>query len=593
MMRRSSFLLKEGFQLQVKRYPKVLACHEYGEDILNSSLWNKGLAFDLAERDRLGVRGLLPPVVRSLEDQCQRTLARLSNLPDDVARNMYLQELHGRNETLFHRLLLDNIEMIAPLVYTPTVGLVCQQFGNQFGRARGMFFSSQDQGHFSTMIYNWQHDDVHVIVVTDGSRILGLGDLGAQGMGIPIGKLALYCACGGIAPHRVLPVTLDVGTNNKALLEDPNYIGMRHPRLEGEEYYNMVDEFMGAVYARFPNVVVQFEDFETAKAVPLLEKYQRNFRCFNDDIQGTGAVTLAAVVGGAKAAKRPFKSTRVLCIGAGSAGIGVCSAIVDGLMKSGLEKEEARKQIIVADQFGVLGRPDGKYGNPHFKESVIADQMHMPWVNWTISDGTPVEEICATFKPNVLLGLTAHKGVFTEPLIRAMTKACVESGCERPIIMPLSNPTSRAECTPEEAVTWSDGRAIVATGSPFKPFKYNGKEIHVSQCNNMYVFPGLGLAASVGGLKAFTDDVMFVAAKAIADSASDVDIENGRLFPRITSIRDVAAKVATDVLNFGFNENMTTTIKKHHVREGLDQYVRRKMYYPTYVPLRSTARSHD
>lgn len=577
----------QAYLSAVTRYPRALRCQEYGEDILASSLWNKGLAFEMTERDRLVLRGLLPPTVRSLQDQSERTLRNIRAQPNDVARNMYLQELHCRNETLFHRVLLDNIEELAPLVYTPTVGLVCQQFGNQFRRPRGMFFSTEDRGHFSTMIYNWQHDDVHVIVVTDGSRILGLGDLGAQGMGIPIGKLALYCACGGIAPHRVLPITLDVGTNNEKLLEDPNYIGVRHRRLEGKEYYDMVDEFMSAVYGRFPEVCVQFEDFETPKAVPLLEKYRNTFRCFNDDIQGTGAVTLAATMAAARAGKRPFSSTRVLCAGAGSAGLGVCAAIVDGLMHAGVPRDQAVRHIAIADQFGLIGRPDGRHGNPHYKDGVLLNPMHLPWVNWEFSDGTPLVETARLHKPNVLLGLTATKGVFTEELIRAVTEESAATGTCRPLVMPLSNPTSKCECTPMEAVAWSGGRAVVATGSPFDSFIHDGVTVIPSQCNNMYVFPGLGLAASVGGVSRFSDDIMYTAAAAVADCATEEDLRVGRLFPSVKNIRAVAAKVAVAVIQKSYSDNQTTKVKKHHLREGLEQFVTRKMYFPDYAPLRS------
>lgn len=561
----------------VKWFPKALRCQEYGKDVLDSSLWNKGLAFDYTERDRLGLRGLLPPVVRSLEEQVTNTFRNMESLPDDVAKSMYLQELHCRNETLFHRVLLDHIELIAPLVYTPTVGAVCEKFGKTFRRPRGMFFSAADRGHFSTMIYNWDADDVHVIVVTDGSRILGLGDLGAHGMGIPIGKLALYCAAGGIAPHRVLPVMLDVGTNNEKLLADPNYIGVRHKRLEGAEYYDMVDEFMGAVYGRYPDVCVQFEDFDSTKAQPLLDKYRDKFRCFNDDVQGTGAVVVAAIMGGCRVAQRPFNTTRVLCAGAGAAGLGVCGGILDALAKNGLPKDEAKRAVAVADYQGVIGRPDGVYNNPHYENGVLKNPNLLPWVTWELSDGMPLAEAATAHQSNCLLGLTTKKGAFDEKIIKA-----VAANVDRPIIMPLSNPTAKCECTPDEAKAWSDGRAIVATGSPFPG---------ISQCNNMYIFPGLGLAASVGGVTRFTDDILLTAAEALANSTSEEDLAAGRVFPPVSHIRTVAKDVAAEVIKKAFTENMTTKIKKHHYREGIDALISRKMYYPEYFPIRST--KHD
>ena len=345
---------------------KPLKTKQHGVGILHDPLWNKGMAMSVPERDRHNLRGLLPPIVKTLEQQKDRIMKQLRNYGDDnVRKNMYLQDLHNRNETLYHRVLVDHIEEVAPLVYTPTVGHVCQQFGNQFRRARGMYFSREDRGHFSSMVWNWPHDDVHVIVVTDGSRILGLGDLGAHGMGIPIGKLALYCAAGGIAPHRVMPVMLDVGTNNEALRDDEGYIGIPKPRLEGQEYYDMVDEFMTAVFDRWPNTVVQFEDFESSKAMPLLAKYRHKYRCFNDDIQGTGCVTLAGVIAAARQANVSLTEMSFLCAGAGSAGIGVCAQIVDGMVEAGLSRDEAMKRFVICTSVGAIGKADGKFGDPN------------------------------------------------------------------------------------------------------------------------------------------------------------------------------------------------------------------------------------
>lgn len=309
------------YPLNKEKYPIALKTKQFGIDVLHNPLWNKSTAFDYSERDRLGLRGLLPPVVRDLEYQVKRIIEQIREQPNNILKNLILQSVCDRNETLFHRVLVDYIEELAPIVYTPTVGEVCQRFGVQFNRTRGMYFSTQDRGLFQTMVHNWPQDDVQIIVVTDGSRILGLGDLGAHGMGIPIGKLALYCAAGGIAPHRVLPITLDVGTNNDELLNSPNYIGLKHKRIEGAEYLDFLDEFILAVFRRWPGVVLQFEDFATPKAVPLLERYRHIFRVFNDDIQGTGAVTLAGVLSAAKIAGVPISDMRFMCVGAGSAGM--------------------------------------------------------------------------------------------------------------------------------------------------------------------------------------------------------------------------------------------------------------------------------
>jgi malate dehydrogenase (oxaloacetate-decarboxylating)(NADP+) len=307
-----------------------------------------------------------------------------------------------------------------------------------------MYFSQEDRGHFGTMVHNWPHDDVHVIVVTDGSRILGLGDLGAHGMGIPIGKLALYCAAGGIAPHRVLPVMLDVGTNNKALLEDDEYVGVRRPRLEGDEYFDMVDEFMAAVFARWPGVVVQFEDFETSKAVPLLAKYRNIYRVFNDDIQGTGCVALSGLMSAARNSGSKLTDMRVLCAGAGSAGLGVCAQLVDGMVEAGLSRSEALSRFLVCTHLGALGAADGQHGDPNHKGGMYTEHVK-PFMNPTVSDGTSLVDCAKQFKPTVLLGMTAHAKVFTEELVRTMA-----ANCPRPIIMPMSNPTAKAECSAEE-----------------------------------------------------------------------------------------------------------------------------------------------
>jgi len=565
-------------------YPRPLKTHKSGIDILHDALWNKSLAFDTTERDRLGLRGLLPPAVRTLDDQVQRAIGHIRKQPDDVSKNLYLQDLHSRNETMYHRILVEYIEEIAPLVYTPTVGIVCQQFGHRFTRTRGMYFSVNDRGNFSTMVYNWPIDDVHVIVVTDGSRILGLGDLGVHGMGIPIGKLALYCACGGIAPHRVLPITLDVGTNNETLLKDPHYVGVAQPRLHGDEYFEMVDEFMQAVHLRWPNVVVQFEDFETSKAVPILAKYRNKYHCFNDDIQGTGCVTLAGLIAASRNASsnKKISEMRFMCAGAGSAGLGVCNQILDGMMREGLTKEEALKQFVVLSHKGVIGNDDQKCGSPHYTTG-MSDEM-ADWANPTVSDGDSMVNVMEQFKPDVLLGLTAQGGIFTEELIRTMAKHC-----DRPIIMPMSNPTIKAECTPEQAYAWTDGKAIVATGSPFEPITLADGSVKIpSQCNNMYIFPGLGLAASLAGITRITDQMLHVAAVACADCMTAEEIAEGRTFPQIKRIRSVSLEVAVAVISTALENDMCIKLERDDYMgntEAIRQYVARKMYYPSYVPL--------
>jgi len=562
------------------RHMRPLMTPQFGKDILHDPLWNKGTAFTMVERDMLGLRGLVPPSVRTIEEQLLRVKAHLSREPTDEHKNLYLQDLANRNETLYYRTLVDDIETMAPLVYTPTVGLVCQQFGNQFRRCRGMYITQEDRGYMSTIMHNWDSDDVHVVVVTDGSRILGLGDLGVNGMGIPIGKLALYCAAGGIAPHRVLPVTIDVGTNNQALINDPAYLGRKHKRAVGPDYYDMLDEFMHAVYARWPNVIVQFEDFETSKAVPLLARYRKKYRMFNDDIQGTGSVTLACLMTATRTAGiESLKDLRVVCAGAGSAGLGVCQQIMDGMVIAGLTRAEAVERFTVLTQHGALGQAEGELGDPNHKAG-ISNAM-VPWISKTVTDGATLLDTIKQTKPNVLLGLTTCAGVFSKEVLEEMAKLN-----HRPIIMPMSNPTANAECTAEEAYRHTEGRAIVATGSPFQPVELDGKTYIPSQCNNMYIFPGIGLAASVSGVSTITDRMLYLAADACSKSMTQAEIDEGRTFPHIKRIREVSKNVAVAVIEEGLREGLCSKIRsKKALDRSVPDLVSSKMYYPVYVPL--------
>jgi malate dehydrogenase (oxaloacetate-decarboxylating)(NADP+) len=546
------------------------------------------MGMDYPERDRLNLRGLVPPRVKTLAEQAVRAMEQIraygaaDNQEANIRKNIYLQELHNRNETLYHRVLSDNIAELAPLVYTPTVGVVCQQFGAQFRRARGMYFSREDRGLFSSMVWNWPHDDVHVIVVTDGSRILGLGDLGAHGMGIPIGKLALYCAAGGIAPHRVMPVMLDVGTNNEALLRDPDYVGIPKTRLTGDDYDEMVDEFMTAVFDRWPNVVVQFEDFESSKAAPLLAKYRSKYRCFNDDIQGTGCVTLAGVVAAGRQAGVRLSEMSFLCAGAGSAGLGVCAQIVDGMVEDGLSRDEALSRFVICTSVGAIGKADGKYGDPNASRGLSEERA--VWVNEAVSDGASLLEVTQQFKPTCLLGLAAQPGgLFTKEMVSGMLEYT-----ETPIVMPMSNPTAKHECTPAQAYEWTRGKAVVATGSPFDPVTMpDGKTLIPSQCNNMYVFPGIGLAASVAGVKEITDPMLYAAAVACVDAMTPEEFASGRTFPAIDRIREVSHLVACRVIEVALQEGLTTKIQQKNIDEAgsLEELVTSKMYDPKYVPL--------
>lgn len=543
-----------------------------GADTLYNPLFNKGTAFKSGERDRLRFRGMVPPRIMNIHLQKERFLIALRQENSQIRKHLLLEDLHDRNETLYHRVIVDHIEEMAPLIYTPTVGQACTEFAARFRRPRGMYFTEQDRGHMVSMVYNWPHKDVHVIVVTDGSRILGLGDLGANGMGIPIGKLSLYCAAGGIAPHRVLPVVLDVGTDNPALLEDRFYLGLQQPRLKGPRYYEIVDEFMQAVRYRWPNVLVQFEDFNSSVAQTLLNKYRDQHLCFNDDIQGTGATALAGILSAIRAKGEDVTALgdqRIAIVGAGSAGIGIGQVLMQAMQEQGRTEEEARQAFFVFDQNGLLGTERKDELN---EEQRMFAREH--------DNGLSLSDGIAKYKPTILLGVTAVGGLFTEPLIREMA-----SHVERPIIFPLSNPTTKAECTAEQAYVWTEGRCIFASGSPFSTVTLkDGRVFEPSQCNNMYVFPGLGLGATLCGARKVTDRMLYIAAEALATFVPPEDIAKGQVFPHLTQIRQVSHRIAVAVIREAVREGLATKLSAGDL-EDLEELVHRKMYYPEYVPL--------
>jgi len=512
--------------------------------------------------------------------QKEKVLANLKELPSDIERNVYLANVCDNNETLFHALLLDEIEYLAPIIYTPTVGLACQQFGYRFQRPRGMFVSALDRGHMHAALANWPQPDVHVIVVTDGSRILGLGDLGAYGMGIPIGKLALYVAAGGIAPHRVMPVTLDVGTDNQELINDPFYCGIKQPRIRGHEYFEIVDEFLDAVRHKFPNAFVQFEDFSSEVAYDILKYYRDergDFRkpvcVFNDDIQGTGAVTLAglmsAMISRGNTAEK-LKDQRILIAGAGSAGMGVAHMILDAMVRMGLSVEEAANRFVIMDKDGPLHSDRSRGLN---KQQLVFARSDMP-------ADTKLVEACAHFKPTILMGLSAVGGIFTEEVVKEVAKHT-----EQPFIFPLSNPNSKAECTAEQAYRWTNGKAVFAAGSPFDPVTLDdGVTRFPSQCNNMFLFPGIGLAASVAKIEQITDNMLYHASVAVANAVTADDRAEGRVYPHVKEIRRVSLEVATAVAKAAIEENKSRVFSEAHI-PTLADLIADKMYTPAYVPL--------
>ncbi len=500
-----------------------------GLDMIRNPRSNKGSAFSLEERQRYGLQGLLPPNISSQADQIARSLKNLRRKTDDIERYIFLSALQNRNERLFYQLVIENIEELMPIIYTPTVGQACQEFADIFRQSQGLYVTAADRGKVRQILANWPHRDVRLIVVTDGERILGLGDLGANGMGIPIGKLALYSACAGVPPQQCLPIMLDVGTNNEQLRKNPLYLGLKQPRIEGQAYLDLVEEFVVGVQDVFPGVLIQFEDFLTPNAYRLLEIYRERVLCFNDDIQGTAAVALAGVIASTRVSHIALKDTRIMFLGAGSAATGIADLIHVALCDAGLCSEEAYRRLWFVDLHGLVVKSRQDLA-PH----------NLPYAH----DREPLgfKEAVAAIKPQVLIGATGAPGTFTREIVSLMAELN-----ERPAIFALSNPTSRAECTAEQAYQWSGGRALFASGSPFASVEYDGKTYKPGQGNNAYVFPGIGLGALASRARLLTDEMFLVAADCLAQQVSDRELQAGSLYPPLTDIRAVSKHIAKAV----------------------------------------------
>ena len=505
---------------------------------LEDPLTNKGTAFTEEERSALGLRGLLPSVVETLDHQVARCYQAFREQPSDIARHINLRALQDLNETLFYRLVTEHAEEMLPIIYTPTVGLACQRFSDIYRRPRGLFIAYPDRGRIGEILRNRPRREIDVIVVTDGQRILGLGDQGIGGMGIPVGKLSLYTALGGIDPARTLPVLLDVGTDNPELLDDPMYLGWRHRRVDGPDYDEFVDRFVQAVRAELPHVLLQWEDFATPHALPILERYRDQLLTFNDDIQGTAAVVAAALSAAAVATGSRPRDQKIVMLGAGSAGIGVCDQIVRSMVADGLSDKEARAQIYVVDVGGLLTEDrrgispaQRRYAHP---AGVVPGREH--------GHRAGLREVVRAVHPTALIGLSTATGAFTEDIVRAMA-----SHVQRPIIMPLSNPTSRSEARPQDLADWTGGRALVAAGSPFAAMKVGDKHVPVAQCNNVYVFPGVGLAVTAVRATRITDAMMTEAASAVCAAATILGDSRGMLLPERDRLPETATRVARAV----------------------------------------------
>jgi len=500
-----------------------------GFELLRDKTLYRSIAFTREERDRLGLRGLLPHAVSSQDDLVGRVMESLRRRHDDIDRFILLSSLQERNEHLFYQVAMDHIEEIMPLIYTPTVGEACRQFSHIAREPKGFFITPEDRGRIGAILDNWPHRDIRVIVVTDGERILGLGDLGANGMGIPVGKLALYTACGGIPPTQCLPVLLDVGTNNAELRRDVLYLGYPHPRIQGEAYFALVDEFVEAVQEKFPDALIQFEDFLTPNAYALLGTYRDRVLCFNDDIQGTAAVALAGVYASTRITGHEFRDLRIMFLGAGSAATGIADLMATALRAEGLTPEESRQRLWFVDVKGLVtaGRGDLMAHNlPYAHE-------HEP---------LGFVEAIDAIRPQVLIGATGAPGTFTREVIEHMTAIN-----ERPVIFALSNPTSRAECTAEQAYGWSQGKAVFASGSPFGPVEHGGQVFRPGQGNNAYVFPGVGLGAVACRARVIPEDFFLTAARTLAGLVGEQEIRHGSLYPPLTDLRKVSLAIAVSV----------------------------------------------
>ncbi len=500
-----------------------------GHDVLHDPLLNQSTGFTRDERVRLGLRGLLPHRVSTLEEQCNLELASLRSKSSDIERYIFLTDLQDRNESLFYALVRQSIEETMPLIYTPTVGEACKRFGNIFRRTRGFYVTPEDRGQVRALLDNWDAANVRIVVVTDGQRILGLGDLGANGMGIPIGKLSLYTACARIPAEECLPIMLDVGTNNEELRASPEYLGWPHVRVEGEEYDALVEELVTALQDKYPDVLIQFEDFVTRNAHRLLDEYRNRVLCFNDDIQGTAAVALAGVLAATRVLGVPFRELRILFLGAGSAATGIGGLMASTLQDEGLTEVEARERLWFVDSKGLVVK--SREGLADHKQEFVQDQPPLDFM-----------EALRQHRPHVLIGSTGSPATFTEEVVRLMAELN-----ERPVIFALSNPTSRAECTADQAYRWSGGRALFASGSPFDPVELDGKR-HVSgQGNNVYIFPGVGLGALAVRARSIPDALFLTAARTLAECVDSDDLQSGTLYPQLHEIGQVSLGIARAV----------------------------------------------
>jgi len=540
-------------------------------------LLNKGSAFTPEERVEFNLIGLLPQNVETIEEQVARVFNQYNQCASDLDKHIYLRSIQDNNETLFFRLLESHLSEMLPIIYTPTVGQACQEFSKIYRTHRGLFISYPERDRIEDILRSATKDQIKIIVVTDSERILGLGDQGIGGMGIPIGKLSLYTACGGISPAYTLPIVLDVGTNNRELLDDPMYMGWRHERVSGKEYDEFVALFIEAVQRRWPDVLLQFEDFAQANAMPLLEKYRDELCCFNDDIQGTASVAVGTLLAACKAKGEKLGEQTVVFLGAGSAGCGIAEHIIAAMTIEGLSEAEARKRVFMVDRFGLL--TEGMKDLLDFQQRLAHKAADV--AGWAEGDAYPqLLDVVRNAKPTVLVGVSEQRGLFTEEVIRQM-----HANCAKPLVMPLSNPTSKVEATPEEILRWTDGNALVATGSPFAPVEINGRSVPIAQCNNSYIFPGIGLGVIAAKATRVTDKMLMAASNALAECSPMVTGLGDAVLPPLKDIQAVSRKIALAVARQAQADNVALETTEEMLLAAID----RNFWVPAYRSYRRKA----
>lgn len=551
-----------------------------GPSLLETPLLNKGSAFSGIERLNFNLMGLLPPRYENIEEQVKRAYMQYKSFDEPINKHIYLRAVQDNNETLFYRLVQDHLVEMLPIIYTPTVGEACEHFSDIYRSARGIIASYEDRQFMDEILRSVTKDSVKVIVVTDGERVLGLGDQGVGGMGIAIGKLSIYTACGGISPAYTLPVALDVGTNNKTLLDDPYYMGMRHPRIDKDEYDAFVDLFISAAQDRWPGVLIQFEDFAQPNAMPILQRHRESVCCFNDDIQGTAAVTLGTLLSACRKKGEALRDQKIVFVGSGSAGCGIAELIINAMLIEGLTDAEARARVFMVDRYGLL--TEGMSELVDFQEPLVQPLAALK--DWNIasdSDYASLLDVIKNAEASILIGVSGKPGLFTEEVIREM-----HARCPRPIILPLSNPSQHVEAHPRDVVAWTNGEAIVATGSPFEAIEYDSRQLEISQCNNSYVFPGVGLGVISCKARLVSDEMLMIASTTLAELSPGHEDQSSSVLPPLTSLPEISRKIAFKVAR--------TAIEQELAREMTDEEllaaIERNFWTPVYREYRRVAR---